>query len=73
MNQAVLALALIRWMEALKRTYAPRISGRRLDSFLVEGRAKVVFIGPKENRRARRAKGERSDFQEVVAALRAMS
>jgi hypothetical protein len=55
MNPAVLALALIRWAEAIRRRYA-NITGRRAQRMLLESTRRVVKEGPAMNRRAKLAK-----------------
>jgi hypothetical protein len=69
MNQAVLALGIIRAFEALRRNYSGRITGRRAQRFFIQVRQRVLEPGPERNRKARRANGELSDFRDVVAAL----
>jgi hypothetical protein len=54
-NQAVLALALIRWGEAVRKRYAD-INGRRLERLLQQSTWRVVAEGPEMNRRAKLAK-----------------
>jgi len=54
-NQAVLALGIIRAFEALRRNYSGRITGRRAERFFIQARQRVLTTGPAQNRKARRA------------------
>lgn len=70
MNPAVLALALVRWGEAIRKRYA-NVTGRRALQFFTRRTWRAVAMGPEANRQARRAGGtQASDFKDVIAALR---